>query len=53
MNNCKHSEVIKYLDFDSKFDLVRCCVGGHDPACIKCPDCGKWIRILLKVEGEE
>jgi hypothetical protein len=24
-------------------DYENCTVGGHEPPCIKCPHCGKWV----------
>jgi len=47
---CYHAEVRKYLNGLRTSDLERCTVGGHDPACIRCPDCHSWIKINLVAE---
>lgn len=30
-------------------EIETCCVGGHNPSCVKCEHCGKWVQISNRV----
>lgn len=34
--HCGH----QFLDDE---DYAQCCVGGHKPPCLKCPECHQWV----------